>query len=209
MWHYGICRSTQARLQCHIEEEVRAPGPLKFTHIKSGVGSGRYTDFLVNEILPSGAVVHLTDLKAPGKKDAKQSLHSPTKPANRAGQAPGGPATAPEPTEPSSDQTEDKHRRPLVEPEPVKRHMHRVLVKQTDEGIEEINKEDGSSGHRQAAAKENLVPPEPIEVDSKEAEKPIHSPPKLHVPSTANDWQAYAGKQMDKAKGSEVCLNAM
>lgn len=163
---------------------------------------------MVNEILPSGDVVHLTDLKAPGKKDAKQSLQSPTKPANRAGQAPDGPTTAPETTEPSIDQTEDKPCRPLVEPEPVKRQIHRVFVKQTDEGIEEINKEDGNSGDKQAAAKDNLAPPEPIEVDSKEAERPIPSPPKSHAPSTANDWQAYAGKQTDKANGTEVGLNA-
>lgn len=83
-----------------------------------------------------------------------------------------------------------------------------MFVKQTDEGIEEINKEDHTPGDKQTAAKENLVPPEPIEVDIQEAEKPIPSPPKSHVPSTANDWQAYAGKQTVKANGSEVDLNA-
>ena len=172
---------------------------------------------MVNEILPSGDVVHLTDLKAPGKKEAKQSLDSPTKPVVRAEQAPGGPTTAPEPTEPSADQTGDKPRRPLVEPEPVKRQIHRVFVKQTDEGIEEINREDkidplrknGNPGVEQAAANDNLVPPEPIEVDGREAQKPVTSPPKPHAPSTANDWQAYAGKKTDKADGSEVGLNAM
>lgn len=184
---------------------MKAPGPnLKSAHIESG----RYTDFLVNEILPSGDVVHLTDLKAPGKKEAKRPLQSPTRPANRGGQAPGGPVTAAEPTEPSGDQTEDKHRRPLVEPEHVKRQIHRVFVKQTDEGIEEVVKEDDNGGDKQAASKENRVHPKPIEVDVKEAEEPISSPPKSHAPSTAKDWQAYAGKQTDKANGSEVGLNA-
>jgi len=163
---------------------------------------------LVNEILPSGDVVHLTDLKTPRKKEAKQSLHSPTKPANSAGQVLGGPSTSPESTGPPVDQTEDKHPRPLVEPEPVKRQIHRVFVKQTEEGIEEINKEEDGSKDKQTVAKENLVPPEPIEVDVKEAEKSIPSPPKSHAPSTANDWQAYAGNQTVKANGSEVGLNA-
>lgn len=184
---------------------MKAPGPnLKSAHIESG----RYTDFLVNEILPSGDVVHLTDLKAPGKKEAKRRLQSPTRPANRGGQTPGGPVTAAEPTEPSGHQTEDKNRRPVVEPEPVNRKIHRVFVKQTDEGIEEVDKEDDNCGDKQAAAKEDLIHPEPIEVDVKEAEEPIPSPPKSHAPSTANDWQAYAGKQTDKANRSEAGLNA-
>ena len=48
----------------------------------------RYTDFLVNEILPSGEVVHLNNLKAPKQKKAKdrKSLNGPG-PENDRGQA--------------------------------------------------------------------------------------------------------------------------
>ncbi|MCJ1400914.1 hypothetical protein MMC11_004125 [Xylographa trunciseda] len=53
-------------MQLHKEEDVGItefirPDLLGFT----GILKKRYTDFLVNEILPSGEVVHLDDLKAP------------------------------------------------------------------------------------------------------------------------------------------------
>lgn len=166
----------------------------------------------MNEILPSGEVVHLTDLKARAKKGAKQVQQSSVKAAVPAEQAPDGPSTAFRPSEPSSNQTEDVPRRILAEPDPVKRQKHRVFVKQTEEGIEEIDKketieplqQDGATEDRQAAAKENHVPSQPAEADTNEAENPVSSPLKVHTPSTANDWQAYAGKQTDKADAPEV-----
>lgn len=35
--------------------------------------AARYTDFLVNEILPSGEVLHLRDVPEPWKKDGQQN----------------------------------------------------------------------------------------------------------------------------------------
>ncbi|KAL9104941.1 MAG: hypothetical protein Q9163_000186 [Psora crenata] len=55
--------------------EYVSPDSLGF----SGILKKRYTDFLVNEILPSGEVVHLTNLKAPKnvkEKDNKTSSRS-------------------------------------------------------------------------------------------------------------------------------------
>ena len=51
---------------CGITEFV-SPDLLGF----SGVLKKRYTDFMVNEILPSGEVVHLTSLKAPKRAQPK------------------------------------------------------------------------------------------------------------------------------------------
>ena len=39
---------------------------------------GRYTDFLVNEILPSGQVVHLDNLKIPARKQQEKNTKTET-----------------------------------------------------------------------------------------------------------------------------------
>ncbi|KAL9130214.1 MAG: hypothetical protein Q9217_001559 [Psora testacea] len=59
---------------CGITEYV-SPDSLGF----SGTLKKRYTDFLVNEILPSGEVVHLTNLKAP-KGNEQKAYKTPSTP---------------------------------------------------------------------------------------------------------------------------------
>ena len=211
MWDHGVCGPGQTELQRNLEKEVKPWFLLRWYNLIEG---HRYTDFLVNEILLSGEVVHLDDLKAPQKKKAKPAENSPTKAASPAEEAPDVPTAAPQPAQPSTEQTEEKIPRVLAEPDSVKRQKHRVFVRQTDEGVEEISKEDeikasqedGTTRHKVAGAKENLAPLEPAKVEHEQVES-IPSPPKAPVPSTANDWQAYAGAPTENRGGSEVRPN--
>lgn len=61
MRHHGIRQPTFPRFLRHLKEEVSLDQDADA--YMSLIGS-RYTDFIVNEILPSGSVVHLTSLKA-------------------------------------------------------------------------------------------------------------------------------------------------
>ena len=61
MWHPGIRQPTFPEVLRHLEKEVSFDqGSDAYMNL---IGD-RYTDFIVNEILPSGSVVHLTSLKA-------------------------------------------------------------------------------------------------------------------------------------------------
>ena len=166
----------------------------------------RYTDFLVNEILPSGEVVHLDSLKTPKKPSIRPSAQSEQEAPVSAEKAPAISTAAPEPTQSSNEQIEKVNPRKFAEPDIVKRQKHTVFVRETDEGIEEIEEKDGSGarpsdGTKEAqisAAKENVVPAEPAENQNEKLAKPISSPSKLSSPSTAGEWQAYAGNTTEK-----------
>lgn len=172
----------------------------------------RYTDFLVNEILPSGEVVHLDNLKAPKKSSAKPANKSPSKPPVSAGNSQGGDSAAPEHSEAQNEAAEVVPQRVLVQPDPVNRQKHKVFVRQTEQGIEEVTKEkkddasqgNGTHGEQLEVGKENAAQPEPGKGDGAPPNAAA-SPQKVPVPSTAGDWQAYAGNPSGGAAQFEVC----
>ena len=160
--------------------------------ISKANGVWRYTDFLVNEILPSGQVVHLDDFRAPRAKRGEKleaTDKSPTK----------APPEAPEPRQP---QIAEGPSRVLAEPETVNRTKHKVIIRQTDEGIEEISKDEEDDVSLERPREEN-VPVEAKETaasgESKDGievtgQQTLGQPEKDSLPSTTSDWNAYAGK---------------
>ena len=99
--------------------------------------------------------------------------------------------------------------RPLPEMEPSKRQKHRVIVRQTEHGIEEITQEQMHEARKKAEeaqsglepAEERAQPIENTNGDSEDKNSPTKQPP---IPSTTQDWQAYAGNSEHTTKGFEV-----
>ena len=161
---------------------------------------------MVNEILPSGEVVHLSSLNTPKKQNTKAAAQSKPEAPVSAEKAPAIPTEAPEPIHCSNEQTEKINPRKLAEPDVVNRQKHKVFVRQTNEGIEEIEEKDrngappsdSTKDEQISIAKENTAPAEPAETQNEKSTKPISSPSKLSSPSTAGEWQAYAGNTTEK-----------
>lgn len=88
MWNQRVCQPGTARIYRNLEEEVTNVPPS--SHRTILILASRYTDFLVNEILPSGVVVHLDNLKAPHRDKQQMDKSSDAKVAHSAsvGQAP-------------------------------------------------------------------------------------------------------------------------
>lgn len=167
---------------------------------------------MVNEILPSGEVVHLDNLKAPKKQNAKPAVQSPKKDAAIPEDAP---TVEPASAQCSGQHTAEKSPRKMVEPDVIQRQKHKVFVRQTDHGIEEINKEDenqapqpnGNEGHATSALRQHKVLIEHAQAQSEQLGKSASSllkPSAPLAPSTAGDWQAYAGNQAEKQSSYEV-----
>jgi hypothetical protein len=73
VWHYGIGQSGVGGVHWYLKKEVTPLLVGNNSHDTDGCVRSRYTDFLVNEILPSGVVVHLDNLKCPPR--GKQGVH--------------------------------------------------------------------------------------------------------------------------------------
>lgn len=88
MWNHRVCEPRTARIYRNLEEEVTKVPPR--SHRTILILASRYTDFLVNEILPSGVVVHLDNLKAPhrGKQQVDKSSDAKFAHSAPVGQAP-------------------------------------------------------------------------------------------------------------------------
>lgn len=88
MWNHRVCEPRTVRIYRNLEEEVTNV-PTK-SHRTILILASRYTDFLVNEILPSGVVVHLDNLKAPhrGKQQVDKSSDAKYAHSASVGQAP-------------------------------------------------------------------------------------------------------------------------
>ena len=132
--------------------------------------------------------MHLDDFRAPSAKKGQVVNKTPTKAVPEA--AGGKEAQSPEaPT------------RVLPEPDAVNRTKHRVTIRQTDEGIEEISKEEENGVPRERLSSE-IVPNEPgkaassVLKDGAEggSEQPLRRPERESVTSSTSDWNAYAGK---------------
>ena len=153
--------------------------------------SPRYADFLVNEILPSGDVLHLDDLGAPQTRTA----YSSTQPTPHVIKDASGT------TEP---QLAGDIPRMLPEPEPINRKIHKAVVRETDNGIVEID-QDENINHSSDNSK-MMNPPDQSKEDpapaarkhgtstsTTDAQQSTDSKKDL-TPSTTSDWNAYAGK---------------
>lgn len=164
----------------------------------------------MNEILPSGQVVHLDNLKPskakteisaqrhpqgiPEQKSVPQQLKE-----NDPSQVDGPIATEPkEPREVGQEKSESKIApRVLAETTPVKRQKHKVWIRQTDEGIEEITddqrregQEHGSgAGFNPEAGKKDIQPSTTANSDGDKDQSPTKYAP---APSTAQSWVAFA-----------------
>lgn len=131
--------------------------------------------------------MHLDDFKAPGTKKAEATDKSSAKASH----------AAPESREP---QSVEGPPRVLPEPDPVNRTKHKVIIRQTDEGIEEITK-DNEGGVRLPKEDASVEPEkatasgEPKEGIGATGEQQPAQTEKESVPSTTSDWNAYAGKQ--------------
>lgn len=88
MWNHRVCEPRTARIYRNLEEEVT--NVLPRSHRTILILASRYTDFLVNEIPPSGVVVHLDNLKAPhrGKQQVDKSSDAKFAHSASVGQAP-------------------------------------------------------------------------------------------------------------------------
>lgn len=88
MWNHRVCEPRTAGIYRNLEEEVTRVPP--GSHRTILILASRYTDFLVNEILPSGVVVHLDNLKAPhrGKQQVDKSSDAKVAHSVSVGQAP-------------------------------------------------------------------------------------------------------------------------
>lgn len=132
--------------------------------------------------------MHLDDFKAPSANKGKTVNHTPTKAVQEA--AVGKEAQLPEaPT------------RVLPEPDAVNRTKHRVIIRQTDEGIEEVSKEEENSLLQEHLSSKNVLnalgevaSSEPKDGAEGGSEQPLGKPDRKSVPSSTSDWNAYAGR---------------
>ena len=157
-------------------------------------------------------MVHLNNLKAPKKQDAKSNAQSPQKITTLAPEARDASITTGESSQPSIEPIETKPPRVPVAPDALNRQRYAVFVRQTNEGIEEVDKrtdngalkQDGTGDNTVPVSDENQVPIESTQAENEHASKRIDSPSIVSAPSTANDWQSYAGNQMARPDSHEV-----
>ncbi|KAL8827095.1 MAG: hypothetical protein Q9191_003394 [Dirinaria sp. TL-2023a] len=207
-------------VECGITEYVDT-AVQRFT----GVLKKRYTDFLVNEILPSGQVVHLNELKV-SKSEPTDPAHNriqqhPLEHANpkekNSNVGPLSPSAVGGAQEGSSETVNQQPKnpsptRPLAEMEPSKRQKHKVIVRQSEQGIEEITQEQSNGVSQEGGRPPPGLEPEEgaanasgnTDGDNEKVQPEIKKPP---APSTTQDWQAYAGnveKTPEVSKGFEL-----
>lgn len=207
--------------ECGITEYIDTPRQ-RFT----GVLKKRYTDFLVNEILPSGQVVHLDELKVsqpkPSNPTQNQIQQHPVENIKLeevdSDAVPLSPRTVRDAKEGSSETAKGKQQersptRPLTEMEPSKRQKHKVVIRQTEDGIEVTQEQRNDVTKEVEGPQSGLKPehgdPHPsgnTDGDSDKAQSPLKRP---IAPSTTLDWQAYAGnadKPQETSRGFDFLV---
>lgn len=116
MRNHRVCEPRTARIYRNIEEEVTDVPPR--SHRTILILASRYTDFLVNEILPSGVVVHLDNLKAPhrGKQQVDKSSDAKVAHSASVGQAPIERSSTILPVQPNNEYNDQKQLPALPQP---------------------------------------------------------------------------------------------
>ena len=94
--------------------------------------------------------------------------------------------------------------RVLPEPEPINRKRHKIIVRETDNGIVEVDQDENI--HDLSDTSKKVNPPHHRQEDPAPAERKngtststidtqqLTDPKKDPTPSTTSDWNAYAGK---------------
>ena len=92
----------------------------------------------------------------------------------------------------------------LPEPEPINRKRHKAIVRETDNGIVEVDQDENI--HDLSDTSRKVDPPHQRQGDTAPAERKdgtststtdtqqLTDPKKDPTPSTTSDWNAYAGK---------------
>ncbi|KAL9044759.1 MAG: hypothetical protein Q9214_002125 [Letrouitia sp. 1 TL-2023] len=172
----------------------------------SGILKKRYTDFLVNEILPNGQIIHLDNLKKPNNQKELSDAAPPastTFPTHNA-QNLEPPDMAIGDDDPSKTTTSDGEREPsgieISKPQPRKGSLNKLdepvrrketaYLQQTDSGVRWIDKQEAEASQaeiealgRQNKKKENQAPNGDASSAGGENGPPSRS---------AGAWQAYA-----------------
>lgn len=123
--------------------------------------SHRYTDFLVNEILPSGQVIHLGNLKAP-KRETNQDPRNGSKPST---------------TEPNANDHEDPHKQkyPVIKQEVETDILEgNVAPTEQEESKAEPSEQNSSPVKQEAQADEHIGDAPSLSVPQ-DAFAPIHN----------------------------------
>ena len=190
----------------------------------------RYTDFLVNEILPSGEVVHFDNVKAPRKppqnpglsRDVGEALSEDT-----TGQGPEAPPVAmeqakPEPV-PAGTPKEQKHTTPHPvisnsEPTASKPEKERPvtavpqIVPQSMQGFDKYEQASDSrpDDQEKLAPHKRIPPPAPpiplsmqdldCEHPEPKQEKVTRRKEKVHIRQTSQGWVEFDKEKEDEAK---------
>ena len=190
----------------------------------------RYTDFLVNEILPSGEVVHLDNVKAPRKplqntglsKEAGDALSEDT-----AGQASEAPSVTmeqaqPEPV-PASTPKEQKQTIPhpvISNSEPAASKLEKErpvtavpqIVPQSMQGFDKYEQasDPHPDDHEKLAPHKRIPPPAPPiplsmqdldrEQPEPKQEKVTRRKEKVHIRQTSQGWVEFDKEKEDEAK---------
>ena len=191
------------------------------------INTCRYTDFLVNEILPSGEVVHLDNLKAPPKLPKKTALLNNTGEASSADatelEADALPAakeqdqTAPLPTTTSNDQNQYLSRADTSRSEqPASRHEQDLsmteapqAIPQSMRGFDKYELAPASLDQEKISPHKRVPPPAPSiplsmqDLDGKKPEsnqeKALRRKEEVHIRKTSHGWVEF-----DKGKEDEI-----
>ena len=188
----------------------------------------RYTDFLVNEILPSGEVVHLDNLKAPPKPRKNAELfgdNSNPSPANSTEQK----AVATERTERKVKEQEQSYVSKDVSqatPHPDTSNEERTIVKpkadlsaigasqaipQSMQGFDQheptspsVENQEKISPHKRIPPPAPSIPLSMQDVDGKQPEpkqeKTIRRKEKVHIRQTSQGWVEFDKEKEDEIK---------
>ena len=180
----------------------------------------RYTDFLVNEILPSGEVVHLSNLKAPSKTPRNTGLPEnvgETSSANTTEQKVEVPETTTEQlkmekqTSPLPDTSNPKHPTPNVK-ENVSPAKALEGIPQSMQDFDKYDsppaspnvKEEKISPHKRIPRPAPSIPLSMQELDGKQLEptqeKATRRKEKLHIRQTSQGWVEFDKEKEDEMK---------
>ncbi|MCJ1420685.1 hypothetical protein MMC32_007044 [Xylographa parallela] len=156
----------------------------------TGILKKRYTDFLVNEILPSGEVVHLDNLKAPkppGKEEpVSEAKAEPSQPADL--------ATSTSVAASESVEVPDQIITKDVEDFLV---SEKILSVKPNEGVmEEASKQEVPEQHdvKLKDAETAPLPPEPTSLEQPTEVVKDKNKSVAPVISSVSQWQSYAGE---------------
>ena len=159
----------------------------------------RYTDFLVNEILPSGEVVHLDNLKAPSKRPKKTG--SPTD-AGKASSADATEHTTEKPPATKEPQQPGSARTTASEGET--QNFHQTETSKPHHSTAPVNGQQKVSPHKRIPPPAPSIPLSMQDLDGKQLEpkqeKVTRRKEKVYIRQTSQGWVEFDKEEEDKVK---------